>query len=226
MMDYQQQQQFGNLPAGSSEKMLLWAQPTQYMADSGYTTQAPSISSIDAFLNEDQMDSTLNATQPSVMQHQQMQQQQPQHQVQQVKQEPIMHQLQPPMQQQQQQPLQAAHIQHENETNLDWMNSQDHMEAAIKAIPDLVVYLRDEDYAVVSQTAMIVNQMSRKKTSCLALIDNENIIQSLVHCLSTDINAETAKNVVGSLYNISMHKKGINNIIQNNAIQALMNLLR
>jgi hypothetical protein len=221
MMDYQHQQQFGNLPAGSSEKMLLWAQPTQYMADSGYTTQAPSISSIDAFLNEDQMDSTLNATQSPAIQHQAMQQQQQQQQ----KQEPIMHQLQPSVQHQQQS-VQAAHIQHENETNLDWMNSQDHMEAAIKAIPDLVVYLRDEDYAVVSQTSMIVNQMSRKKASCLALIDNENIIQSLVNCLSSDINAETAKNVVGSLYNISMHKKGINNIIQNNAIQALMNLLR
>ena len=57
-MDYQQsanyQQSINNLPSSSSnEKTLLWSQP---YIDSGYNTSAPSISSIDAFLNEEQMD--------------------------------------------------------------------------------------------------------------------------------------------------------------------------
>lgn len=50
-----------NLPdaSQSSEKALMWGQ-TNYMSESGYSTQAPSISSIDAFLNNEQMDSTMH----------------------------------------------------------------------------------------------------------------------------------------------------------------------
>ncbi len=109
----------------------------------------------------------------------------------------------------------------------NWMNYQDNSEMAIKAIPDLIKLLNDEDHVVVNQAAMLVNQMSRKKTSCLALIESSNCVSSLVNCLmAADVNIETAKNVVGTFYNISMYKQGIQSIINSNAIQPLVNLLR
>lgn len=67
MQQHHQHQSGLNLPdaSSSSEKALMWS-TTQYGMESGYSTMAPSISSIDAFLNNEQMDSTM-----STMEHQQ-----------------------------------------------------------------------------------------------------------------------------------------------------------
>ncbi len=47
--------------SSSSEKAMMWGGPAQYMPESGYSTQAPSISgSIDPFGQQDQMDNTMS----------------------------------------------------------------------------------------------------------------------------------------------------------------------
>lgn len=219
-MEYQQQHQqqngtyqqsINNLPSSSSnEKTLLWSQP---YIDSGYNTSAPSISSIDAFLNEEQMDTNL--------QQQQQQQQQiwnfPNNN---IKVGPPSVNVEINEQKQQIEPVES------DNALQNWMNYQDNNETTLKAIPELIKLLNDEDLVVVGQAAMLVNQMSKKKNSCLALIDTPDCLFSLVNCLANDRNIETAKHVVATFYNISMYPKGINSIIQSNAIQALVNLLR
>jgi hypothetical protein len=225
-MDYQQssnyQQSINNLPSSSSnEKTLLWSQP---YIDSGYNTSAPSISSIDAFLNEEQMDTTI--------QQQQQQQQNwnfPKVCPPQIEQNPQM--LMPPNDQknksiaQQQQQQVVEPVESDNALQ-NWMNYQDNNEMTLKAIPELIKLLNDEDLVVVGQAAMLVNQMSKKKNSCVALIETPDSLFSLVNCLANDRNIETAKHVVATFYNISMYPQGIQSIINANAIQALVNLLR
>ena len=222
-MDYQQhqngsyQQSINNLPSSSSnEKTLLWSQP---YIDSGYNTSAPSISSIDAFLNEEQMDT--NNIQPILQQQQQQNWNFPQNNIK----------VGPPsieiveQKKQQQQQLTNEPIESDNALQ-NWMNYQDNNETTLKAIPELIKLLNDEDLVVVGQAAMLVNQMSKKKNSCLALIDTPDCLFSLVNCLANDRNIETAKHVVATFYNISMYPQGINSIIKSNAIQALVNLLK
>ena len=217
-MDYQQlqhqqngsyQQSIGNLPSSSSnEKTLLWSQP---YIDSGYNTSAPSISSIDAFLNEDQQMDTNNWNFPQVSTNN-------------IKigpQAPLIDDQKQPQQQQKIEPS----VDSDNALQ-NWMNYQDNNETTLKAIPELIKLLNDEDLVVVGQAAMLVNQMSKKKNSCLALIETPDCLFSLVNCLANDRNIETAKHVVATFYNISMYPQGINSIIQSNAIQALVNLLR
>lgn len=254
-MEYQQsanyQQSMNNLPT-ASEKMQLWSQAAPYMTDSGYTTQAPSISSIDAFLNDEQMDTVplipqqipsrpdweynnnnnakINVAPPQLAQpstqppsmtqiddtkitslnttnRQQLITTAPQSQNVTIKNE-------------MQQPIEESDNALQN-----WMNYQDNSEMALKAIPDLIKLLNDDDLLIVSQAAILVNQMSKKKNACLALIESNDCVTSLVNCLANDTNIETAKNVVGTFYNISLYPQGINRIINSNAIQALVNLL-
>jgi catenin beta 1 len=223
MQQHQQMQSSGglNLPdaSSSSEKALMWS-ATQYGMESGYSTMAPSISSIDAFLNNEQMDSTISnmdhqssaaastsATLTSTS----------------IPTEPPQAQPQP---QEAATAAAAASADDENNAVANWINYQDNSEMALKAIPDLLKLLIDEDLVVVQQAAILLNQMSRIEGPRLGLIQTSNAVQCLVDCLNTTADLETARSLVGTLYGVSTQKpSGTQAIINSKALQPLVKML-
>jgi len=226
--------------SSSSEKALMWGGASQYMPESGYSTQAPSISgTIDPFGQQDQMDSTMsqcgnmdatgtvitnstvqndwNST-STVQNYNKTGLQQQQH----TQQYPA----------QQQAPAELAT---EKEPLVDddsdnavanWMNYQDNSEMALKAIPELLKLITDEDLIVVQQAAILFNQMSRNEGPRLALIQTTNAVQCLVDCLNTTADIETARSLVGTLYSVSTQKPaGVQAIIQSKALNTLVKML-
>ena len=241
----QQHHQMGlSLPdaSSSSEKALMWGS-TQYMTESGYSTQAPSISgSIDPFGNNDQLDSTMSCnnmdTTASIAttiapanadwnyNNNKMappQQQQPATAYQQPA--PVVKE----QQQQQQAAPAAAAAEAEDSDNAvaNWMNYQDNSEMALKAIPELLKLITDEDLIVVQQAAILFNQMSRNEGPRMALIQTNNAVQCLVDCLNTTADLETARSLVGTLYSVSTQKPaGVQAIINSKALNTLVKMLR
>lgn len=55
------------------------------------------------------------------------------------------------------------------------INYQDDADLATRAIPELIKLLNDEDQVVVSQTAMMVHQLSKKEASRHAIMNNLNV---------------------------------------------------
>lgn len=192
-MEYQQSYnyQFSNLPDAtqSSEKALLWSH-TQYMSESGYSTQAPSISSMDSYMNTESQKTETTAQQQPV----------------------------------ENQPVQPQH--EEDNAVANWINYQDNSEMALKAIPDLLKLLIDEDLVVVQQAAILLNQMARMEGPRQALIQTNNAVQCLVDCLNTTADLETARSLVGALYGISTQKQtGTQSIVNSKALQPLVKML-
>jgi hypothetical protein len=231
-----------NLPdaSSSSEKALMWS-TTQYGMESGYSTMAPSISSIDAFLNNEQMDSTM-----STMEHQQSSSAASSSAVsnantlistnsETVTANTIL--PQPPPSQPpvptvavvaQPQAEATTSVDNNDETNAvaNWINYQDNSEMALKAIPDLLKLLIDEDLVVVQQAAILLNQMSRLEGPRLGLIQTTNAVQCLVDCLNTTADLETARSLVGTLYGVSTQKPtGTQAIVNSKALQPLVKML-
>lgn len=217
--------------SSSSEKALMWSQQQQYMTESGYSTQAPSISSIDAFLNNEQQQQQANDQQSmrTITEVQQQQQQVP------PPPQPEWN-AQPQQQQQmQQQPVQVVEMmksEQEAAENFDenavanWMNNKDDAEMAMKAIPEMLSLLLDEDQVVVERAAVCFNQMARNDGPCLALINYPNAIPCIVNCINRSADIDTVKSLVGTLYSVSTHKPlGVEAIIKSGALIPLVNLL-
>jgi hypothetical protein len=218
--------------ASSSEKALMWSAGT-YMTESGYSTQAPSISSIDAFLNNEQIDSTMqnietastvsstvNTTTKTAPAK--------------VVEQPQYVQLQPPAvanpPQQQQQPAQQhdellAPTDQDNAV-ANWMSSENNSEQAIEAIPDLLKLLMDDDLVVVQQAALYLNHMTLTETSRDILIRTPNFVQCIVNCLFTTKDLETARPLIGALYGISQNKTlGVKALVNSTALIPIIKML-
>lgn len=224
----------GLLPeAGTaSEKAMMWGGVQQYMPESGYSTQAPSVcGSIDPFSGNDNannmncMESNASTIQndwnykQNVPQQQQQQQSfAPQQQAPELISEPKAA-----------EPTAAAATEAEDESDnavANWMNNQDNSETALKAIPELLKLITDEDLIVVQQAAILFNQMSRNEGPRLALIQTTNAVQCLVDCLNTTADIETARSLVGTLYSVSTQKPaGVQAIINTNALNTLVKML-
>lgn len=226
-----QQAYFGGAPlpdsSSSSEKALMWSN-TQYMSESGYSTQAPSISSIDAFLNNEQMDSTMHNLDSTSS-------------VANTNNAPTIEWNGPATAVPAQQPAVTATVsapaaaaaatataaaQENDNAVANWINYQDNSEMALKAIPDLLKLLIDEDLVVVQQAAILLNQMSRMEAPRMGLIQTNNAVQCLVDCLNTTADLETARSLVGALYGVSTQKpQGVQAIINSKALQPLVKML-
>jgi len=218
--------------SSSSEKAMMWGGVSQYMPESGYSTQAPSISgSIDPFSNENnQLDSTMsncgnmdnnsNATVSTVQndwnykQNIQTQQQTTATFSQQPAPEPVIE-------------NKETKVEDDSDNAVaNWMNYQDNSEMALKAIPELLKLITDEDLIVVQQAAILFNQMSRNEGPRMALIQTNNAVQCLVDCLNTTADIETARSLVGTLYSVSTQKSaGVQAIINTNALDTLVKML-
>lgn len=209
--------------SSSSEKALMWGGSSQFMPESGYSTQAPSISgSIDPFGtnnneamdNMSQMETNTTSTVQNDWNYKQQQQQQA------------------TFTPQQQHP-EAEIIETEKPADDDsdnavanWMNYQDNSEMALKAIPELLKLITDEDLIVVQQAAILFNQMSRNEGPRMALIQTNNAVQCLVDCLNTTADIETARSLVGTLYSVSTQKPaGVQAIINSKALNTLVKML-
>ena len=192
-----------NLPdTSSSEKALMWS-ATGHYSESGYSTQAPSISSIDAFLNNEP--------------------QQPQQQQSMDNNTQQYAQLEPAAAAAKQEPTEQ-----EKEENAveNWMKCRDNSEMALKAMPDLLQLLLDEDTLVVQQATVLINQATRVPAARMGLIQTPNAVNCLVDSLNTTADIETAKNLVGALYGISFDKQsGVQAIMNSKALPPLIKML-
>jgi len=248
-MDYQQhysvhQQQHHsmglNLPdaSSSSEKALMWGS-SGYMTESGYSTQAPSISgSIDPFgtNNTDQLDSTMSCNNmdttasitattimPAASNSNDWNYNKMASNTAAAAPQP---QAQPQAQQSIERPSEAACDEDSDNAVANWMNYQDNSEMALKAIPELLKLITDEDLIVVQQAAILFNQMSRNEGPRMALIQTSNAVQCLVDCLNTTADLETARSLVGTLYSVSTQKPaGVQAIINSKALNTLVKML-
>lgn len=194
-MDYQYNyHQFQNIPdaSQSNEKALMWSH-TQYMSESGYSTQAPSISSMDSYMDSQKTDTTATPSTTSTA----------------TANQPT-----------------AEASQEEDNAVANWINYQESSEMALKAIPDLLKLLIDEDLVVVQQAACLLHQMSKTEGPRQALIQFPNTVQYLVDCLNTTADFETARNLVGALFGISLQKgPGTQALINSKALPPLVKML-
>ena len=93
----------------------------------------------------------------------------------------------------------------ERESNIEnWMKSQDDMNKASKALPDLLKFFQDEDKLVVLEASTLLNQMSRLSIPRQVMIQLKHlVVPSVVNCLCVTKDIKTAYNLVGALYGIS-----------------------
>jgi len=108
---------------------------------------------------------------------------------------------------------------------VDLINYQDEADLANRAIPELIRLLNTGDPQTIQQASMVVNQISRKEASCIALMNNMQMIAALVRIANTSNDAETVKSVVGALHNMSHHRQGLQGIFKTGGIPALVRLL-
>ena len=236
----QQQQQIDSqgtliLPndmASGNEKALMWSH-AQYVPESGYSTQTPSISSTDSYLNahENAMDTTIASTLTACAEPVSFQQpSQAFYDATMQLQTSKMHSTQATDQQQSATSAAAATAESsggDDNAVANWINYQDNSEMALKAIPDLLKLLVDEDLVVVQQAAILLNQMSRTEGPRIAMIQTPSAVKCLVDCLITTADLETARSLVGALYGVSMQKPlGVQAIVESKALEPLVKMLR
>lgn len=196
-MDYHHHQQANfynpadNQVPSSNEKALMWSQ-TQYMTESGYSTQAPSICSIDSSTcsYQTKQDNTIQDTESTSSTTKQ------------------------------------PETNNDNNAVANWMNYQDNSEMALKAIPELLKLLQDEDLVVVREASIFFNNMVKIEGPRIALIQTTNAVQCLVDCLNTTADLDTARCLCGALYGVSTQKTiGPEAIINSKALDPLIKML-
>merc|ERR1719251_54391 len=105
------------------------------------------------------------------------------------------------------------------------INYQDDADLATRAIPELIKLLNDEDQVVVSQAAMMVQQLSKKEASRHAIMNSPQMVAALVKAIANTNDLESTKGAVGTLHNLSMHRQGLLAIFKSGGIPALVKLL-
>ena len=106
------------------------------------------------------------------------------------------------------------------------VNYQEDADVTIKAIPELLKLLNDEDKLVVTKTLTLIEQLSRKDASRFALTSSQALITSLVNILSNSQDSEQQRLAASALHNISSHnKQGLLMLYKSGGIQALIRLL-
>ncbi|CAB0002546.1 unnamed protein product [Nesidiocoris tenuis] len=233
--------QSGDLPMGSvKDQTLLWQQ-NSYLADSGIhsgaTTQAPSLSGKEEDMDNDQLMFDLdqgfaqNFTQDQV---DEMNQQLAQTRSQRVRAAMFPETLEEGIEipSTQFDTSQATAVQRLTEPSqmlkhavVNLINYQDDADLATRAIPEFIKLMNDEDQVIVSQTAMMVHQLSKKEASRHAIMNNSQMVAALVRAISNSNDLETTKGAVGTLHNLSHHRQGLLAIFKSGGIPALVKLL-
>ena len=106
------------------------------------------------------------------------------------------------------------------------INYQEDAEVTVKAIPEILKLINDDDKLVVTKTLTLVDQLSRKDASRFALTSSQSLINSLVSVISNTSDSELQRLAASSLNNISNHnKQGLLTIFKSGGIPALVKLL-
>jgi len=115
---------------------------------------------------------------------------------------------------------------HMLKTNIvDLVSFKDDSDLANRAIPELVRLLNDPNPMIVQQASMTVHQLSKKESSCQAIMNSGQLVASIVR-VSTNLNdPEVSRTSVGSLHNLSHHRQGLLAIFKSGGIPALVRLL-
>lgn len=108
---------------------------------------------------------------------------------------------------------------------VDLGNFHDDSDLANRAIPELVRLLGDQNMMVVQQASMTVHQLSKKESSCHAIMNNAQMVASLVRVSTNPNDPEISRTAVGSLHNMSHHRQGLLAIFKSGGIPALVRLL-
>ncbi|XP_012707504.2 junction plakoglobin a [Fundulus heteroclitus] len=105
------------------------------------------------------------------------------------------------------------------------INYQDDAELATRAIPELTKLLNDEDQAVVSKAAQIVNQITHKEASRRALVQSPVLVPAVIRAMQTTTDMDTARATASILHNLSHSREGLLSIFKSGGIPALVRLL-
>jgi catenin beta 1 len=105
------------------------------------------------------------------------------------------------------------------------INYQDDAEVAAKAIPELIRLLQDNDEQVVCQAAHIAHQMSRKEASRYPMLQNKEMVPTIIRAMMETNNPTTHKDLSATLRNLSHHRQGLICIFKNGGIPALLRML-
>lgn len=105
------------------------------------------------------------------------------------------------------------------------INYQEDAEVTVKAIPELLKLLNDEDRMVVAKTVLLIDQLARKDASRCALTNSAQLISALINLISTTNDAELQRNAASALNNICMTKQGLMTVFKSGGIPALVKLL-
>ncbi|ESN94528.1 hypothetical protein HELRODRAFT_189420 [Helobdella robusta] len=105
------------------------------------------------------------------------------------------------------------------------INYQEDADVAVRAIPELISLLNDEDQIVVGHAALMSHQLSKKEASRHALLNSPQIIAALINALNKAKDPETIRYLTGALHNLSHHQQGLLYIFKSGGIPALIRLL-
>lgn len=106
------------------------------------------------------------------------------------------------------------------------INYQEDAEITVKAIPEILKLMGDDDKLVVTKVLTLVDQLSRKDASRFALTSSQALINSLIQLISTTNDSELQRLSASALNNISNHnKQGLMVIFKSGGIPALIKLL-
>lgn len=106
------------------------------------------------------------------------------------------------------------------------INYQEDAEITIRAIPEILKLLNDDDKLVVTKALTFIDQLSRKDASRFALTSSQSLINALIQMITTTNDTEQQRLAASALNNISNHnKQGLMVIFKSGGIPALIKLL-
>lgn len=109
---------------------------------------------------------------------------------------------------------------------INLINYQEDAEITVKAIPEILKLLNDDDKLVVTKALTLIDQLSRKDASRFALTSSQSLINALIHTITTTNDPEQQRLAASALNNISNHnKQGLMIIFKSGGIPALIKLL-
>lgn len=105
------------------------------------------------------------------------------------------------------------------------INYQDDTDLAATALPELIELLNNDDHMVVSQAAMVVQQLAKKEASRYALSNSDPLVDALLQTLERSNDLETTKSASEALRSISTNQQGLLAIFKTGGIRALIHAL-
>lgn len=107
------------------------------------------------------------------------------------------------------------------------INYQEDADVTLKAIPELIKLLNDEDRIVVGKTLKLIDQLACKDASRIALTSSQNLISSLINLIlnTNDIDLHNAASRILNNLSNNNNKQALYVIFKSGGIPALIKLL-